>query len=245
MPEASKYSFTIHDSTPGSTSMLRVSKYMESFARLLGHTENVHINYLESGSIKLGAEVEQSVAPRVKSRLQSIDKGNPPEDAVRPLREIKRLLRGDDSSGSLHAIDGDSSTNIIEFPRAHRELETYVVKEVSEVRGELVRIGGTKRDFVPVHLKDGSTVHVCEAIRSIARDLAAHLYGPILRAQGEGRWKRDPEGWSLDRFRITSFEPLGDEPLDAVVEQLQTAEGNGWMEVDDPIAEVLRLRDLD
>ena len=246
MPEASKYRFTIHDCTPDSTSMLRISKYIEALARLLGHTENVHFNYLESGSIKLGAEVEASVAPQVESRLQNIDKGNPPSDAVRPLRDIRKLLRGDNSSGSLQAIHGKSPRNIIEFRRMDRALEVYTVKEVSEVLGELVRIGGMQRDYVPVHIKDGETVHVCEARRNIAQSMAVHLYGPILRTQGEGRWKRDPEdGWRLDRFRIASFEPLSDKPLDAVVKQLQRAENNGWMEVEDPIAEVLRFRDID
>lgn len=245
MPEEAKYTFTIHDCTPHSTSMLRVGKYIESFARLLGHTENVHILPIEGGSIKIAAKVDHSAAPQVKNRLQSINKGNPPDDAVPPLNEMQRLLRGDNSSGSLQAVRGDSHTNILIFPMADSSTDIYTVKEVSEVVGELVRIGGKQKDHVPVHLKDGETVHMCEADRSMARSMASYLYGPVLRAQGEGRWKRDPIGWSLDRFRISSFETLSDEPLDAVVRKLQTAEGNGWMEVEDPINEVLRLRNAD
>ena len=98
----------------------------------------------------------------------------------------------------------------------------------------LIRIGG-RDDTVPVHLQDSHTVHVCNANRDMARQLAPYLYGTTLRVQGEGRWERDAEGaWLMKRFNITGFELLDDAPLGEVINQLQNVEGSGWKEVIDP-----------
>ena len=246
MPKVPEYRFTIADCTPETTPMLRIGKYIESLARLFGHTKHVHFAHLGRGSIALRTTVAPSVAHEVQNRLQSIMGGDPPQDAIRPLREIKDLLHGDRSSGLLQAVQNGSAKTVIEFPRMDQQPTTYTVREVSEVAGQLIRIGGEREDYVPVHLKDGERTHICEADRQTAKEMARHLYGQTLRAQGEGKWKRDPEeGWSLDQFRILAFAPLSDEPLDAIVTRLQDVKGNGWMDVEDPIAEVLRLRNPD
>jgi len=59
--------------------------------------------------------------------------------------------------------------------------------------GVLIRVGG-RDDTVPVHLRDGERIHLCHAARDMAKRLAVHLYGPVLRVQGNGRWKRDADG---------------------------------------------------
>ncbi len=111
--------------------------------------------------------------------------------------------------------------------------------------GVLIRIGG-RDDIVPAHLRDGETVHICSAARGMARRLAIHLYGPVLRVRGEGRWERDAGGaWSMKRFTITGFEELDDVPLPEIVERLRRVEGSGWDVVDAPSAELRRLRGTD
>ena len=78
----------------------------------------------------------------------------------------------------------------------------------------------------------------------MARDLAPHLFGGRIRVLGNGRWKRDAEGsWVLLRFDIKHFEVLDDTPLPEVVQQLREVPGSGWPEIDDPLAELRRLRE--
>ena len=111
--------------------------------------------------------------------------------------------------------------------------------------GVLIRIGG-RDDTVPVHLRDGETIHMCNATCDMAKRLAAHLCGEVLRVQGEGRWERDADGvWRMKRFNITGFEELDGAPLGKVVERLRAVGRSGWKDFDDPSAEIQRLRGSD
>ena len=60
-------------------------------------------------------------------------------------------------------------------------------------------------------------------------------------------WEREADGhWNLIRFDISKFEQLDDAPIDEVVQLLRDVEGSGWRRLDDPLAEIQRLRhDLD
>lgn len=111
--------------------------------------------------------------------------------------------------------------------------------------GVLIRVGG-RDDTVPVHLRDGDAIHMCNATRDMARRLAVHLYGPTLRVRGDARWERDADGvWSMKRFNITEFDELDDAPLGEVVARLRSVEGGGWKDIDDPSADIRLLRGLD
>ena len=108
--------------------------------------------------------------------------------------------------------------------------------------GMLIRVGG-KDEVVPVHLQAANKIHVCNADRDMARRLAPHLYQGTLRVWGEGRWEREVDGsWKLHRFNVSEFKLLDDTPLGQVVEQLRAVKGSGWKKLDDPIAEIMRLR---
>jgi len=48
--------------------------------------------------------------------------------------------------------------------------------------------------------------------------------------------------WNLKRFNIAEFEVLDNAPLREVVAHLRQVPGNGWQEIEDPYAEVRRLR---
>ena len=90
--------------------------------------------------------------------------------------------------------------------------------------GVLIRIGG-RDDTVPVHLRDGETIHVCNANRNLAKRLAVHYDGSTLRVHGDGRWERDADGrWLMKRFNITEFSVLDDAPLGEIVGRLRDVE---------------------
>jgi len=78
----------------------------------------------------------------------------------------------------------------------------------------------------------------------MARRLAPCLFGGTIRVSGNGRWKRPADGrWELVRFDIRDFEVLDETPLAEVVDRLRAVRRSGWPEIDDPVAELQRLRD--
>lgn len=224
--------------------MARLAEYMADLARLFGEIEHVHFGRLEPGSTVLVPFVDAEAVPRIETRFCAIRSENAPEDAARALKALNRRLAEDNAAGSLRDADG---AEIVSFPGRERQqfLALGPLRQQRELDGMLIRIGG--RDVtVPVHLQDGDTIHLCNADREMARRLAGHLYGPVLRVYGDGRWERDAEGaWTMKSFTITGFEELDDAPLDEVVERLRRVEGSNWKDFDDPQAELRRLRGAD
>lgn len=240
MGDGNEYRFLINAYSPETMPMSRLAEYMASLARFLGQTDRVHFVRVDSGSTVLVQIVEDEAEPEVRSRLSSLARGNAPKDAVDAFRALNRCLADDKASGSLH----DGGGEVVRFPghEQPRPPAFGVFNQTGVLDGMLIRVGG-RDDIVPVHLQDGDTVHMCNANRDIARLLAPYLFGPTLRVQGEGRWERDAEGqWSMRRFTIKGFRELDEAPLGEVAERLRGVEGNGWKEIEDPWAELERLR---
>ncbi len=236
-----EYRFTIDAFTPDTLPMSRLAEYMANLARLLGEVECVHFVRLEGGSTAVVHSVEPEAVPEVRKRVQSIMCKDIPNDVAAAFKGLNRLLATDNATGSLRDTESDLA---IEFPgRDQQELVTYGAQSQPGVLdGELIRIGG-RDETVPVHLRDGDRIHICNADREIARRLGSHLYGRTLRVQGIGRWERDADGiWSLIRFNIKEFEILDAALLNEVVGRLRGVEGSGWKDIDDPTDELERLR---
>ncbi len=236
-----EYRFTIDAFTPDTLPMSRLADYMAALARLLGEVERVHFVHLDGGSTAVVHSVEPEAVPQVRRRVQSITYEDIPNDVAAAYKGLNRLLATDNATGSL----SDSASDLaIEFPgRDQQGLVTYsALIQPGVLDGELIRIGG--RDAtVPVHLRDGDHIHICNTDREIARRLSRHLYGRTLRVQGIGRWERDGDGiWSLMRFNIQEFEILDAALLSEVVDRLRGVESSGWKDINDPMAELERLR---
>ena len=237
----SEFRFIIDAFTPDTLPMSRLAEYMADLARLLGEVERVHFLRLEAGSTALVNRIEPTAVPIVRKRVQSVTSDDVPKDVAKAFSGLNRLLTEDNAIGTLRENESDV---VVEFPgRGQEEPVTYgVVSQPGALDGELIRIGG-RDDTVPVHLRDGEAIHICNTNREIARGLAGHLYGKPLRVQGIGRWERDPdEGWKLRRFNINAFQVLSDTLLSEVVGQLRGVEGSEWNNVDDPSAELNRMR---
>lgn len=111
--------------------------------------------------------------------------------------------------------------------------------------GVPVMVGGTK-DQVSVHLEGRkSEKYVCQANRTLAREIAQHLFETIIRVKGVGRWIRHPEGrWEMRSFKIEHFDPLGNPEeisLKKSIEELRAIPAK-WKELDDPVGELKRIR---
>ncbi len=244
MKDSDEYRFVIDACTPDTLPMSRLAGYMADLAQLLGREEQVHFLRLEPGSTVMVQQIERDAVPEVRRRLHGLVEHTAPEDAARAYEALNRRLAKDEATGRL--LEG-ADNEVIQFPGRDRPpaLTFDAFNQPGVLDGVLIRIGG-RDDTVPAHLRDGKTIHVCNATRDMARRLAGHLYGPVLRVLGEGRWERTVDGtWFMKRFNISEFRELDDEPMSEVVERLRGVEGSGWKNVDDPLAEVRRLRGID
>jgi len=221
--------------------MARLAEYMAELAIVLGEEEHVHFVRLQKGSTVLVHKIENEALPKVEERLTSVRKGKAPADAAQSIRNINRKLREDNGTGILSR----GRATILKFPdQAERPLNFGTFLEEGSLDGVVIEVGG-KSDPVPIHLQllDQTKIHLCDADRGLAKQLAKYLFDTEIRVHGTGRWIRDEQGvWSLDRFRIKSFEELNDLPLTSVVAGLRTITGSEWPTIEDPWAELNRIR---
>ena len=236
------FRFVIDAWEPGEFPMARLAEYMAELARLFGEDEHVHFDRLEPGSTVLVQHVDGDAVSAVQERLSIAGDALAPEDIAKPYRAIDRRLAEDGATASLRETDG---TEILFFPGPERaQPPTFgPFRQDGVFDGILIRVGG-RDETVPVHLLDGDVLHRCNATREMARRLAPHLFSGTIRVVGNGRWKRNGEGqWILLRFDIKDFEVMDDRPLPEVVQQLREVQGSGWRHIDNPLAELQRLRE--
>ena len=222
--------------------MGRLAEYMADLSRLFGEGDHVHFDRLEPGSTVLVQHVDAQGVATVQERLVLAASNLAPDEIAKCYRTIDERLAEDGASGSLR---GSSGAETLRFPGHERPRPPVFgpFRQDGCFDGMLIRVGG-KDDTVPVHLQDGDAIHSCNATREMARRLAPHLYNGTIRVLGNGRWKRDAEGhWILLRFDIKDFEVLDDRPLPDLVRELRAVPGSGWREVEDPLAELHRLRE--
>lgn len=221
-----RYRFVIQQGyTPETLPMARLAEYMSKMANLLGEKSRVHFVRLESGSAALVQDVEPEAQPAVRERIHAMRENAGPPDARQAYEALNELLVGDRTSGYLSDDDASQTpgARLLVFPGAN--LDRGVVygpfTEISELQGVVIRVGGELNE-VPVHLKDGQVVYICHAKRELARTLATHIFGQVLRVVGKGRWYRNVGGrWSMIRFLISDFKQLKHDALGNVVADLQ------------------------
>jgi len=235
------YDFRIDAWKPGTLPMGRLAEYLAKLALLFGNRDYVHFMKVRKGSAVPEIMVDGPAVPKVNERLRLVNTPDAPEDIARANQEINRMLRDDNATGTLRVKGG---AKILEFPGRKTPLaEEAVVYEFSELDGIVIRVGG-KDETVPVTLESSDGVYYrCNTSREIARQLANYLFGQSVRVAGRGKWRRTQEGaWELETFEVKSFEPLNESPLGDVIATMRAIEGSGWNKMDDPQAELKRLR---
>jgi hypothetical protein len=239
MPE--EYRFPIDVWTPATLPMGRLAEYLTELSRLLGETANVHFKEVAPGSAVIVAEIEAPAAPKVRDRLEKVQVGDGPADALKAMKALDTLLASDNAVGALIGPD-----NVVYVRFAGRNRPKPVrygpFRERGSLDGVIVRVGGKDRT-IPVWLQDGAVTHNCTTSIETSKRLAAHYRDGVLRVHGVGKWSRDPDGsWALEEFMIEDFEVLDETPLDEVVRKIQAAKGGGWQDVDDPLKFLSDLR---
>lgn len=239
MHKGRRHRFKIDVFTPETLPMERLAEYMLRFAKLLGEKERVHFIEVERGSAVLTARIEEVAIPKVEQRLTEAALGRGDPAALKAMLELDDMLANDNAVGQL--LD-ENGTEVIGFEGRNRlkPLEYGPFREDGVLEGVVIKIGG-KGETVPIWLQDTTQIHRCGARRHLARRVAKHYDGGVLRVAGTGNWVRLSTGaWEMRSFEIRSFELLDDTPLADVIKRLHEVEGADWGE--DPVADLKRLR---
>lgn len=238
-----EYSFHIEGSyEPETIPMDRLGEYLQALAQLLGEKANVHFTEVTTGCVALHAAIDPPAQACVADRVEEANSPAPPKDIAKAVEALDEMLRRDNATGSLR---DDSDRVVIPFPGIDKKLSPTFgpIRQEGSLTGQVVRVGG-KDATIPVHLRDGDSVLTgLTANEEIARQLANHYLGGIIRVHGTGTWAREATGtWRLLSFRITDFDELDDAPLGDVVARLRAVRGSKWDEVPDPMAVLLGER---
>jgi len=119
--------------------------------------------------------------------------------------------------------DGTYEAKVVEFACRNRPAGSSVgpIVQAGTLDGEVIQVGG-RDETINIHMKSGDDVHRCITTKTIARQLAQHLFGAPVRVRGMGTWFRaESGGWKLHRFDIESFQTLDDTPLSKIFEGLR------------------------
>lgn len=236
------YDFRIDAWSPMTLPMARLAEYLARLATLFGYSDQVHFLKVRKGSAVPEIHVQETTAPKVHARLKLVGHGNAPEDATRAMQLINSMLREDNASATLGVKGGGK---LIYFPGCKTPLaDEAVVHEAGELIGSVIRVGG-RDETVPLLLQDADgATYPCNTSRTIARELARHLFGDLVRVQGVGKWRRTPErAWELADFKIKSWEQIEQTSLADSVKALRAIDGSLWNEFADPQAELRKLRE--
>jgi hypothetical protein len=160
---------------------------------------------------------------------------------MRANKHVNELLREDNTKA---AVVDPLKRKILSFPGRdlNKLLEYGPFTQPGTLEGIPIEIGG-KQEWVPIHLEDNQrVVRICHAKRSLAKDIAKHLFTSAVRVHGTARWVRHRDGeWELKDFRAKTFEPLSDTDLRVSLERIRAIPAK-WKELDDPIGELTKIR---
>lgn len=231
--------------TPETIPMARLAEYLRDLAILLGEEKSVHLLGVDKGSLNIVHAIEPEAAPKVYARVEGVRRGQAPPEALRANRGINRKLQEDNGTASLLRRNllldqkHQQGAEIIRFPgRDLLQGNIFKAGQEDSIDGIVIKLGGRK-DPVPVHVESEHEVYSCYASRSLAKEMAPHIFVTELRLHGEARWIRDTQGeWHLERFFIKHFEPLNPAPLPEIVARLRAVRGNEWPTFADPWKEL-------
>lgn len=220
-----------------------IGEYVSDFAELLGKDVEPKYDSITRGSLRIRARVPIHREIDVKTRGFLLRTGDAPEDAVRARERISRRL-GRNHAKRATLLDSAQS-KVIEIP-VERPVEVSPsvpsLTRAGSLQGKIIRIGG-RQDTVSVEIQDvDGVVYLCRTTRDKARKLAREMFDPVVRVHGSGRWYRTDEGiWRVEDFQISDYEVLDDASFSQSIAELRAIPSN-WKDLDDPHAELNRLR---
>jgi hypothetical protein len=236
-----EFRFTIDAFTPSTIPLLRLAEYMQDFAILLGNEKSVHPgDRLEVGSTVLVARVEWEAEPKVRERLRAVRSRNANDYALAAATRMDNRLAEDNAKGT---ISDPSGSKVIVFPGRDRfQMPAFgPIQQPGTFQGIPIKIGG-EHDPVPVHLEDGTEKYIIHASRTLAKEIAEHLFTGVVRVEGVGKWTRTASGaWEMQSFMAQSMSVVEDADIRKNVGELRSIE-SGWKRARDPLQQLEQLR---
>jgi hypothetical protein len=235
-----EYRFRIDAFSPETMPMVRLAEYVHDLAVVFGEPGSVHLIRLEEGSTVPVILVDWEAEPKVRGRLRDVRRREGPPDAMRAALDIDRRLERDNAKG---AIVDPVGAKVIEFVgRERARLPEYgPFNQPGTLDGIPIRIGG-HGDPVPLHLEDRDETHKCMVKRTLAKEIAPHLFSSVIRVEGLTRWMRHADGqWELIQFTVSGFSVLKATTLRESIDRMRAIPA-GWKDLDDALGELHRLR---
>ena len=243
---SANYTLRIINAKPSSFPMARLAEYLLEFSELLGPENSPVFSKIKRSSVGIVAAVKNQKVNDIQLRILTA-KAKPTSRPGKALAAINGLLSEhgytdaqliDAQDKVVHAFNVPSKIEELLFPRISME---------STVDGMVLGLMG--RDST-MHLQ--LIDHVDRDIRllvkceKLARDLLKHFRSGVVRVLVEGIWVRKESGWVPETGNcvVKSFEVLDECPLSQIFDEFASIQGNGWKDVDDPIALLKELRGL-
>jgi hypothetical protein len=235
-----EYRFEIDAFSPTSIPMSRLAEYVSDLAKVFGSNNSVHLLKIEGGSTVPVVMVEWEAEPKVRDRIKAIKNHEGPDDAQQGAKDLDRRLLQDNATAVL--VD-PAGSKIFRFPGRENatKMEFGPVNQAGVFQGVPIKVGG-ENDPVPVHLEDGKEKYIVLARRSLAKDIAQHLFTSVVRIEGTGRWIRHTDGeWEMLSFHAASFKVIEDADIRRNIGELRKLPGE-WKNLKDPLAELEQIR---
>lgn len=216
--DGEEFRFKIDAYSPQKIPMLRLAEYMQQLAQIMGETAQVHFHRLVRGSTVIVSKIEREAVPKVRARVSQVRAGDGPSEAQRAYESVNRLLRDDDAIGALQG----GGAVILPFPGRDETKETFdSVRQHGFVDGRIVGVRGADETVHFILKVEDRQISGFVATGTVANALGKK-WGEIVRLNGRGKWKRDNEGlWSLEEFKVESFDVLDDVPLSTALSALR------------------------
>jgi len=242
-PKARKhreYRFEIDAFTPATIPMARLAEYVSDLAKMFGNNSYVHLARIEPGSTVPVVLVDWEAEPKVRERLKEIRTHEAPEEAQQAAKDVDRRLLQDNAKAAL--VDPTGSKVFRFHGRENAtKMEFGPITQPGVFQGKPIKVGG-ENDPVPVHLEDGKDKTIVLAARSLAKEIAQHLFTSVVRVEGTGRWIRHTDGeWEMLSFQATSFKVVEDASIRENIDDLRKVPAE-WKNLDDPVAELEQIR---
>lgn len=235
--------FKIDGFTPATLPSVRLAQYLLDINALCGSSEKVHFQRLGKGSAQIIQWAEEKALPAIRQRVTSakLNTANRSPEITAVFERLNAKLVEDNSAGSLRI----GRERVLEFPGKQAEGERVVgpVTQNEYLDGQLVRVGGID-ESIPVYLREDGKIHFCTTSDvATARKLGSYLYGQTIRVFGVAYWSRKGKGdWHMDRFKVESFQPLEDVPMQEAVNHLRSIPHDDW---DEKITDKIKMREGD
>lgn len=234
--------FKIDSWTPATLPQARLGEYLIEVAKLYGEPASVHFEKLRKGSAILVSRIDGPAVPKVERRLLELRTNQAAAEVVAIYTKIDGMLANDNAVGLVRGLEPNA---VLNFPgrTRPRPIEYAAIREEGFLEGEIVRIGGRDKT-VHLTLQSGEdAITAIETDRTMARQLAPHIFGPPVRLQGLGSWRRSGDGaWSLDRFLVSGFKVFDEASLADTVGALRSLGSSTWGSLPDPVASLLDAR---